>query len=423
MNKLRLLIYKDWLLLLRDKAGLCMMFLMPALLVVIMAYLQDSTFNSIHETQIPLLLLNKDQDSLGGLIEKKIEQSPIFKIDKGAAASTKEEMIKWVARGDYMIGIFIPEQTTHHIRKRVQQYVADIFNDSTVTAASDTLCIDIFIDPATKSSFRATLMSALREYATRIESEFILKEVGITVNRFLPIPIASMEFPHEQIVFREQYASVGEGAKIPNSVQHNVPAWTMFAIFFIVISLSGNIIKEREEGSYTRLRVMPCPYGFYLGSKVALYLMVCLLQLVLLLLMGVFVLPLLGLPALQVGSKYVALFLVGFSSALAAIGYGIAIGKVATTHQQAAIFGSISVVIMAAIGGIWIPVFVMPRFMQLLSRISPLNWGLEGFYTVFVREGNWISVLPECAVSLLFFALCISFAMAHNRNKLYLHYS
>ncbi|KAA6304532.1 hypothetical protein EZS27_043821, partial [termite gut metagenome] len=82
MTPLKSLIYKDGLLLIRDKAGLCMMFLMPMLLVMIMAYLQDSTFNLVQETRIPLLLLNNDKDSLGIAIERQMETSGIFAISR-----------------------------------------------------------------------------------------------------------------------------------------------------------------------------------------------------------------------------------------------------------------------------------------------------------------------------------------------------
>ena len=46
----------------------------------------------------------------------------------------------------------------------------------------------------------------------------------------------------------------GEKELIPNSVQHNVPAWTLFAIFFIIVPLSINIVKEKSQGTFVRLR-------------------------------------------------------------------------------------------------------------------------------------------------------------------------
>jgi len=123
--------------------------------------------------------------------------------------------------------------------------------------------------------------------------------------------------------------------------------------------------------------------------------------------MGIFILHLVDFPALDIGSHYVTLFSVAIASAFAAISYGITIGTIASSHQQAANFGSVSVVILAAIGGIWVPVFFMPPFMRNLSSFSPMNWGLEAFYDVFIRNQNINVVLPEIFKLLLFTVACM----------------
>lgn len=419
MRKLFSLIYKDYLLLVRDKAGLCMMFLMPTLLAVVMTYLQDSTFKSVLESRVPLLLLNQDEDSLGLTIERQIEDCGIFTVsrDIDGKPARKEDLIRAVSQGNFMIGIIIPENATENIRRNVKRYVISAFNGQNLTLQTDSVQVDIYIDPVTKNSFRNTLMSAMREYAVRTETEFIFKEITTEVNKLSPIPIADIQLSRNQVTFKEQYAQLDKSKAIPNSVQHNIPAWSIFAIFFIAISLSGNIIKEREEGSFTRLQTMPCPYYLYILSKVVAYMAVCLLQYAVIFLVGIYFLPVLGLPALSLGGNYLSLLLAGVCFALAPIGYGIAIGKIATSHQQAAIFASVSVVIMAAIGGIWIPVFVMPKAMQVLSAISPLNWGLEGFYDILIRDAGVVSILWKCLFSVAFFVLCMGVAIGYNRKK------
>ena len=419
MRKLKALLYKDYLLLVRDLAGLAMMFLMPLSLVVLMAYLQDSTFNSINESRVPLLLINADRDSLGNAVERNILSTPIFKVATkiGGNALTEEALQKAVAKGDYQIGIVIPENTTKCIRENVQKSVMQTFSGTSDSTAVAPLSILIYIDPTTKSSFKETLMSTMREHAVSLQNEFVLGEVTKEVNKLIPFPIGNIQINSNPVQIKEQYAKLDEARIIPNSVQHNVPAWGMFAVFFIVISLSGNIIKEREDGSFTRLLTMPCPYWLYMLSKMMVYLVVCLLQLTLMFIMGKYILPMLGLPSLAMGHSVLALVLISVSASLAAIGYGIAIGKIATSNQQAAIFGSISVVILAAIGGVWIPTFVMPHAMQIVSKLSPLNWGLSGFYGIFVRDGNWRSVLPESIALFLFFVLCSSVAIIYDRRK------
>jgi len=196
-----------------------------------------------------------------------------------------------------------------------------------------------------------------------------------------------------------------------------VPAWSMFAIFFIVISLAGNMIREREIGCYNRLMTMPCSFHLYLFSKVCVYLTVCLLQLCLMIVTGMYLTPLFGLPALKLGHSMMALAVMSVSASLAAIGYGLAIGSLARTNQQASVFGAVSVVILAAVGGVWIPVFIMPYYMQVISHVSPLNWGLNGFNDLFVRDSGILEIMPNILSLLLFFALTIFISYRMNRKR------
>jgi len=417
--KIRTLLYKDFLLLLRDKAGLALMFLMPLALVMLMAYLQDNTFNTITETRVPLLLLNADRDSLGNEVEKYIISTNIFDVHTkiGNDSLTETDLERSVARGEYVIGIIIPQNTTKNIRRQVHKSVLNAFNNKQTAKNADTLNITLFIDPTTKNSFKAVLSSVISENAAKIQSQFIYNEIIERVNKMTAFPVGNIFIDHNPLQINEKYARLDKSRIIPNSVQHNVPAWSMFAIFFIVISLSGNIIKEREDGSFRRLLVMPCTSADYIFSKIITYLVICLLQITTMILMGMYVLPLFGLPALVMGHSFLALVLISISASLSAIGYGIVIGKIAVSNQQASIFGSISVVILAAIGGIWIPVFVMPKAMQIISKLSPLNWGLSGFYDIFVRDENWFSVLPESMALILFFLLCITVTIIYDKRK------
>ena len=55
--------------------------------------------------------------------------------------------------------------------------------------------------------------------------------------------------------------------------------------------------------------------------------------------------------------------------------------------------------------------------MQIISHISPLNWGLSGFYDIFVRDSGIASVLPECGLLLAFGGVSLAIALIYNRQK------
>jgi len=419
MKRFKALLYKDLLLLVRDFWGLVLLFAMPWALVLLMTNLQDSTFRSINENLIPVYLLNADRDSLGNMISRQLLDNSIFEVTTTIEGKslTEDEVEKSVSKGDFLIGIIIPEQSTQKLRVHIRNVIDEAFNGESLPEYPDNLTIKVLIDPTTKSSFRTTLSGAIRENALTIQNRLFFSEITRQVNQLIPMPVNLTFDPSDIISIQESYAQSATAKIIPNSTQHNVPAWSMFAIFFIVISLAGNMIREREIGCFNRLMTMPCSFHLYLFSKICVYLAVCLLQLCLMIITGMYLTPLFGLPALKLGHSLIALTAMSVSASLAAIGYGLAIGSLARTNQQASIFGAVSVVILAAIGGVWIPVFIMPHYMQIISRVSPLNWGLNGFNDLFVRDSGLKEVMPYVFLLLLFFILTLFVSYRMNLKR------
>jgi ABC-2 type transport system permease protein len=415
------LVYKDILVLIRDSGGLAMLFLMPMALVLIMTSLQNNTFKAINESGIKLIMLNQDEDSLGTAIEKEIASSEFFMVSYEIGGKVPDEKIlrDAVASGDFQVGVVIPAHATALIRERVKENVTRIFSEDTValTNSADSAVIMMYLDPATKNSLRSTLQGSIREFASRVESRIVLNELTSEINSQMGTTLPDLNsIRQETVVYREEYVAANNMTVIPNSVQHNVPAWTLFAMFFIVIPFASSMIREREDGTLPRLLTMPCPYQVVMLSKTAVYLLVCFLQFMLIMFMGVYLFPLLGLPALDIEGRLGNLSVVAAAAALAAIGYGIAVGTFASTHQQAAIFASISVVILAAIGGIWVPVFIMPPFLREISIISPMNWGMKGFYDILVRNSDLSGVAENILWLILFAAGCLLVALWYQKN-------
>jgi ABC-2 type transport system permease protein len=63
--------------------------------------------------------------------------------------------------------------------------------------------------------------------------------------------------------------------------------------------------------------------------------------------------------------------------------------------EQASAFGALSVVVLAILGGVMIPRFVMPAALKTFSALSPLYWGLESYQDILVRKMNLVSVLDH----------------------------
>ena len=350
-------------------------------------------------------------------------KSDFFEITKYAGNDT-EGLKNEVAAGNYLIGIVIKKDATLSIRKNLNKNIYHQFPEEITEAvtldtigAGETAKVDVFFDPVLKSSFKLSILSALREFSSGVEAQIIYDTYASLFQELLGIEMNKPDKQKKLVEFNEQYASNLKQATVPNSVQHNVPAWTLFAMFFIVIPLAGNIISERTSGVSLRLKTMPGSVLPSLLGKVTVYFTIGILQAFLMLLIGVYLLPYLDLPKLDIGHQWLAILLLTMVVSAAASGYGILIGTIFSSQEQASIFGAISVVIMAAVGGIWVPTFMMTDLMQVISKISPLNWGLTGYYDILLRNAGIPEILPQLLLLSGFFIATIAIAYFYVKRK------
>ncbi|RED43151.1 ABC-2 type transport system permease protein [Winogradskyella eximia] len=418
MHKLLASAHKEFLLLTRDIGGIAILFIMPLVLIVTITLIQDSTFKTVSETKIPILLVDNDNGSVSATIKKGLDESNVFEV----ISIEKEDQAKTlVFKGKNQLAIIIPKDLSSDLEQKINQNVEDILSkfglDEEETTQKESFSakeVKLYFDPATQISFKSSVKNEIDKMISKIETQSIYNAFQ---KQITDDPSEAIFETENFISFTEILPKKDDEFIIPNSVQHNVPAWTLFAIFFIIVPLSINIVKEKSQGTFVRLRTNPVSYLTVLGGKTVIYLAVCLIQFVMMLLIGVYLFPAIGLPTLNVTGKLPLLFIVAFFAGLAAIGLGLLLGTLAKTQEQSAPFGATFVVILAALGGVWVPVFIMPQFMQTLSNISPMNWGLNAFYDVFLRNSSLLEIVPEITLLFLFFIITTLIAVVYNEKK------
>jgi ABC-2 type transport system permease protein len=288
------------------------------------------------------------------------------------------------------------------------------FQFGIIMFAADSSII-LLIDPTLQESYRTSVVNSLKFLIKGTQTKQALDNILGNVPQDLQPVIRSMvaETMQKLPPVKENYAFREKTGIQPNVIQNNVPGFILFAMFFIVIPLAGSLITEKTEGSFQRLRSLPVKLSTILTGKVVTYLGVCLLQFVLMMLLGIWVFPtFFGFPPLETGHQYGAIFVATVSASLAAIGFGIIVGATATTHNQAALFGSVLVVLLGVISGTFFPVHIMPGIIQYASYISPIRWGIENYLDIFSRGGNVISILPNTLLLILFFGFAMITSIA-----------
>lgn len=416
-------VYKEFLLLRRDIGGVIILFLMPLVLIITVTLIQDNSFKAVSSSKIPILLVNNDQGKVSKQVYDNLQKSEVFSVvtEMEGTPITEIQAKEAVFKGKYQLAIVIPQNLSSDLQTKIDQNVdkilgslgyVDTLSKKKAPKAINQKQVNLYFDPAVQMSFKNAVMSSVDKMISQIETQSIYA----TFQNQLGENTASFE-QKSFITFKEIVPKINNKEIIPNSVQHNVPAWTLFAIFFIVIPLSINIVKEKTQGTFVRLRTNPVSNAIVLGGKTIAYLIICMIQFYMMVAVAVWLFPHLGLPSLNVEGNLFLMSVVALFSGFAAIGYGILLGTIARTQEQSAPFGATSVIILASIGGVWVPVFAMPKVMQIVAYASPMNWGLNAFYDVLLRNASFWDIVPKIGFLFLFFIITILIALLYDKKK------
>jgi ABC-2 type transport system permease protein len=401
MYKLWSTIVKDVRILTRDKAGLILMFAMPVLLVIVITNIQNSTFELVNKNKTSLLICNRDTGEAGRTLTQAIDKIGMFSMQSVPKDQGEKNIIDRMHTKNILLAVIIPPDFSSKINAKAKKVAGKALSSFGLEgdkpgAAGDSMePIALYYNPILQQTFRSSVQGAIYSALQLVESRQILKTLYFSINeKQLPDSLEN-DMLNNRLTIDEIPISLDGSRKVPNASQHNVPAWTIFAMFFVVLSLSGSIVREKLNGSFIRLKTLPTNYILVLLSKQITYLAVTMAQAAIIFAIGVWLFPLMGLPALDLPSDGSGLFFVSLLCGWCAVSYAICIGVFAQTQEQANGFGAISIVMLAAIGGLIVPGFAMPGSFSTLMKISPLHWCLEAYYGLFLEGGKLKDILMK----------------------------
>ena len=403
-------VIKEFKLLLRDLHGLAVLFVMPILFVLIMsAALSDSQENPLRDAKIVLA---------------------------GSADSRLDENLFAALEGEGLNVRFVETHRLAAFQAALQRGETDLllFNpNSEETPLDKEKPLRLWLSPDTDRARLLAIKGMVEKHYTaeRLNlyldgSEVKLKgksplvrEVEKEANHQLDDKFAGINAYLEREAWQETYLNHGGKEVVrPNSVQHSVPAWLIFGMFFIMIPLSNVMAMERQTNTITRLRMARVPAGKLIAAKLIPYFLINQLQFAGMLALGRWVLPKLGMPALQLSGCLGVYAVLAAAVSLAALGYGLLVSVVARSTEHAVVLGGGGIIIMAALGGIMVPTYVMPDIMQTVAQFSPMGWALSGFQTLLLRQAGLEQILPVLGRLAAFGLLTLTAAAAVYRGQL-----
>lgn len=421
-------ILKELQLLRRDRGGLAVMFVMPVALVLIVCLVQDNILKTSGAGNVDVILLDDDHGDFSQRLYQQLIDQGSFRIDHVTDGGDYQQVRQQVEDGDYQVGIYLADGFSEQLHQQVLKRVRGALSGRSVAADAEFLRVEYFFDPAVQGGLQAGITGLLQHLTAaetlKIQMDAFQTLLPAYVERHVSQQLGSMfaqalaqnplviEFPdHAQPLADVSRPHDGMAEFVmPTSVQHNVPAWSMFGIFFIILPVAAVLLQERAQGVFLRLQLVPGRAVGLLVGRVLAYLMLCMVQFSLMLLVGYYLLPQLGTDPLSFHGQILALFVIALCAGLAACGFGVLLGVYARSEQQASLTAAVVIVIAAALGGIMVPVYLMPSVMQSVSVVSPLGWGLDAFQVVLLRGGVLSDTLPQLMKLMGCAGLCFIFA-------------
>ena len=387
MRPLLAIIKKELQAMTRDVHGLLVLFIMPAVFILIMSLALRDTFKLSVVDKVRWQLWDEDRTKASADLVAHLP-APESKVTVRA----RSDLDLALSRGEIQLALV------------VEKGFSSAMADEKTPAPLVTLLAEPGTPPALIGAFRAEVARALS--MARVSA---LLEPLRAAAESAGSPLPAVDRINEETLYELKWHR--DTPTELTAVQQSVPAWLVFAMFFVVIPLSTIFIAEKQQGTLPRLRSLRVPMGLLLAGKVVPFYLVNLVQTGLMLLVGRYLVPLLGGDALRLEVDWLALWAMATAVSLAAISFALAVAALAKTTEQATTIGGVANILFGALGGVMVPKLVMPLAMQSATMLSPMAWGLNGFLDVFLRGAHVGSLLLPVGLLLGFAVCCLAIAL------------
>jgi ABC-2 type transport system permease protein len=379
MGLTRHLMRQFWVIVIRERAALVWMFVVPCIYIFIFG----SAFrggNDPSRTRADLAVDNRDDGFLSRRLIASIESdnvaldslNRVFDATRSGAAAggngraSREEPVRTLVIQAGFTDSLLSGQKVHLIlRKR----------------------------PDSNLEAEQTAVMAVRKASFRLLAD--AAEAGASGKRVGPKALAGLDGRTPLITVRSSYA--GRHTVVPSGFSQQVPAnIVQFGMIFLFVYAGSFIYEERKKGVLKRIQTAPVAFRHIFASKLAGAATLGMLQAGLLLLIGRFVF------GVYYGSSLAGLVLLVAAYCLCIAAMGLCLGFAVKQHDKLIGLAIASGLFMAAVSGCWWPLEIAPAWMQKAALVLPSGIALRGLHLLISYGRGFHSILPHVIGLVLF---------------------
>jgi ABC-2 type transport system permease protein len=260
---------------------------------------------------------------------------------------------------------------------------------------------------------RAALLGLGQTISSRVGAQFLVADLSLMflIDEGLldPTDSAAIEQLIQQVIAGSSSApsfitydtvTVGEVEK-ENASDWVIPGYLTMFVFFGAALGAETIVRERQNHTLERLLASSVRREALLGGIFTGTAAKGLIQIILFWGVGILAFK------MNIGNSPAAVIILSILMVIASAAFAIMLATLVKTQRSAGSIAVLASLLLAPIGGCWWPLFILPRWMQALAKITPHGWAMLGFNKLMLFGADFGDVVPEM-LALVGFAVFFS---------------
>jgi ABC-2 type transport system permease protein len=203
---------------------------------------------------------------------------------------------------------------------------------------------------------------------------------------------------------------VGE-VEAENPSDYVIPGYLVMFVFFTAALSAERMVRERQNHTLERMlassvRRESILGGTFLGTAVKGLIQIAIFWIVGLLVFNI-----------DLGLSPAAVITLSILVIIMSSAFGVMLSTLVKTERSAGSIGVLASLALAPLGGCWWPLFILPKWLQSIAKITPHAWANTGFNKLMVFGADFSAVVPEMLALVGFAAVFAIIAVLRFRTS------
>jgi ABC-type multidrug transport system permease subunit len=384
------IIYKDLLQAFTDKKGLLLSFLLPIVLVTLFSLVYGGFQSSVKDKAQEILFCDADSSASSMELLEKLQADNGLKVIQKPIEEAKELVIN----GHFPSALMVYEGFGDSVQNGGKAPVEFIYDESRSMEMG-----------LTQGALMSTLMPFLGEKGSKKQihqfinqkydgdlPEELIKEIHNDIDQQFDGGDSESVFKMDELVTR----AISVKADMPWGLIQAFAGTSVMMLLFSIASMGGTLIREQEMGTLKRILYSPIkPWQIIMG-KFGSGFVFAMIQMTILLLFSWLVFH------LDIFRNFSGLIILTISISLAVSGFGILIASFTKSQKQVESLSLIIILVMSALGGSMMPLFLFPEFLKGIAQFTLNYWAIDGFYDTLGRDVGFGGAVFNAMILVIF---------------------